>query len=112
MTQVEAIAKYAVRYALVRGPFGRITPAVTDPHSRFTQPSSIAALGAGPVGACREQVAEFGGSGPSALIGGGQANPVYATFWHTVLVRVTSISWTTFWPKLKPAIRPTISASR
>jgi 2-methylcitrate dehydratase len=47
----------------------------------------IAALGAGPVLACREQVAEFGGAGPCALIGGGQANPVYAAFWHTALVR-------------------------
>ncbi|HXA77584.1 MAG TPA: MmgE/PrpD family protein, partial [Candidatus Acidoferrales bacterium] len=47
----------------------------------------IAALGAGPVQACREQVAEFGGTGPSALIGGGQANPIYAAFWHTALVR-------------------------
>ena len=47
----------------------------------------IAALGAGPVQACREQVAEFGGTGPCALINGGQANPIYAAFWHTVLVR-------------------------
>src|ERR1700721_1147723 len=47
----------------------------------------IAALGAGPVQACREQVAEFGGSGPCALTGGGQANPIYAAFWHTALVR-------------------------
>jgi hypothetical protein len=30
----------------------------------------IAALGAGPIQACREQVAEFGGTGPCALIGG------------------------------------------
>ena len=47
----------------------------------------IAALGAGPIQACREQVAEFGGTGPSPLIGGGQANPIYAAFWHTALVR-------------------------
>jgi 2-methylcitrate dehydratase len=47
----------------------------------------IAALGAGPIQACREQVAEFGGSGPCALIGGEQANPIYAAFWHTALVR-------------------------
>jgi 2-methylcitrate dehydratase len=44
-------------------------------------------LGAGPVQACREQVAEFGGTGPCALIGGGKANPIYAAFWHTALVR-------------------------
>jgi 2-methylcitrate dehydratase len=48
---------------------------------------SIAALGAGPVDACRAQVTEFGGTGPSTLIGGGQANPIYAAFWHTALVR-------------------------
>jgi 2-methylcitrate dehydratase len=47
----------------------------------------IAALGAGPVDACRDQVGEFGGIGPCALIGGGKANPVYAAFWHTALVR-------------------------
>src|ERR1700693_4686346 len=48
---------------------------------------SIAALGAGPVDACRAQVTEVGGTGPSTLIGGGQANPIYAAFWHTALVR-------------------------
>ena len=46
-----------------------------------------AALGADPVRACRAQVAEFGGTGPCALIGGGKANPVYAAFWNTALVR-------------------------
>src|SRR6202451_2475710 len=30
---------------------------------------------------------EFGGDGPCALIGGGKANPIYAAFWHTALVR-------------------------
>jgi 2-methylcitrate dehydratase len=39
------------------------------------------------VQACREQVAEFGGSGPCSLTGDGQANPIYAAFWHTALVR-------------------------
>ena len=33
------------------------------------------------------KVAEFGGTGPGTLIGGGQANPIYAAFWHTALVR-------------------------
>ena len=46
----------------------------------------IAALGAGPVEACRAQVADFGGAGPCALIGGGAANPVYAGFWNAALV--------------------------
>src|SRR6202030_1537961 len=48
---------------------------------------SIAPPGAGPVEACAAQVAEFGGTGPGTLIGGGQANPIYAAFWHTALVR-------------------------
>jgi 2-methylcitrate dehydratase len=30
---------------------------------------------------------EFGGSGPCTLIGGGSANPLYAAFWNTALVR-------------------------
>jgi len=47
----------------------------------------IAALGAGPINACRAQIADFGGDGPCALIGGGKADPIYAAFWHTALVR-------------------------
>src|SRR5271170_5389076 len=85
MTQVEAIAKYAARASFddLSAESRRQLPI----HILDSLSCSIAALGAGPVDACREQVAEFGGSGPSALIGGGQANPIYATFWHTVLVR-------------------------
>ncbi|HXP39231.1 MAG TPA: MmgE/PrpD family protein, partial [Candidatus Acidoferrales bacterium] len=85
MTQVEAIAKYAARASFddLSAESRRQLPI----HILDSLRCSIAALGAGPVEACREQVAEFGGSGPSALIGGGQANPVYAAFWHTVLVR-------------------------
>ncbi len=30
---------------------------------------------------------EFGGDGPCTLIGGGKANPIFAGFWHTALVR-------------------------
>jgi 2-methylcitrate dehydratase len=44
-------------------------------------------LGEGPVDACRAQVTDFGGDGPCALIGGGNANPIFAAFWHTALVR-------------------------
>ena len=85
MTQVEAIAKYAARSSFddLSAESRRQLPI----HILDSLSCSIAALGAGPVDACREQVAEFGGSGPSALIGGGQANPIYAAFWHTVLVR-------------------------
>jgi len=44
-------------------------------------------LGARPVEACRAQVVDFGGGRPRALIGGGNANPIFAAFWHTALVR-------------------------
>ena len=85
MTQVEAIAKYAARasFDALSAESRRQLPI----HILDSLGCSIAALGAGPVEACREQVAEFGGSGPIALIGGGQSNPVYAAFWHTALVR-------------------------
>src|SRR5579862_1111637 len=85
MTQVEALAKYAARASfadLSAESRRQLTIHILD-----SLGCCIAALGAGPVQACREQVAEFGGTGPSTLIGGGKANPVYAAFWHTVLVR-------------------------
>ena len=85
MTQVEAIAKYAVRASFED--LSAESRAQLPIHILDSLGCSIAALGAGPVEACREQVAEFGGSGPSALIGGGKASPIYAAFWHTALVR-------------------------
>src|SRR6201997_5311545 len=85
MTQVEALAKYAARasFADLSAESRRQLPI----HILDSLGCCIAALGAGPVQACREQVADFGGSGPCALIGGGKANPIYAAFWHTALVR-------------------------
>src|SRR6202045_3184011 len=85
ITQVEALAKYAARasFSDLSAESRRQLPI----HILDSLGCCIAALGAGPVQACREQVAEFGGSGPSALIGGGEANPVYGAFWHTALVR-------------------------
>src|ERR1700722_13628138 len=85
MTQVEELAKYAARasYADLSAESRRQLPI----HILDSLGCCIAALGAGPLQACREQVAEFGGIGPCALIGGGQANPIYAAFWHTALVR-------------------------
>src|SRR6202163_2416357 len=85
MTKVEALARYA----------GRAKFDALSAESRKQLPvhildslgCCIAALGAGPVQACGEQVADFGGTGPCALIGGGHANPIYAAFWHTALVR-------------------------
>jgi 2-methylcitrate dehydratase len=84
-TQVEALAKYAARagFADLSEESRRQLPI----HILDSLGCCIAALGAGPIQACREQVTEFGGTGPSPLIGGGQANPIYAAFWHTALVR-------------------------
>jgi 2-methylcitrate dehydratase len=85
MTQVEALARYAAR-----AKFDDLSAESREQlpvHILDSLGCCIAALGAGPVQACREQVAEFGGTGPSTLIGGGKANPIYAAFWHTALVR-------------------------
>src|ERR1700722_14959864 len=85
MTQVESLAKYAARasFADLSVESRRQLPI----HILDSLACCIAALGAGPVDACRAQVTEFVGTGPSTLIGGGQANPIYAAFWHTALVR-------------------------
>jgi 2-methylcitrate dehydratase len=84
-TQVQALAKYAAR-----ANFNDLSAESREQlpiHILDSLGCCIAALGAGPIEACREQVAEFGGTGPCALIGGGKANPIFAAFWHTALVR-------------------------
>jgi 2-methylcitrate dehydratase len=85
MTQVEALAKYAARasFADLSDQSRRQLPV----HILDSLGCCISALGAGPIEACRAQVVDFGGGGPCALIGGGKANPIYAAFWHTALVR-------------------------
>src|ERR1700740_3236485 len=85
MTQVETLAKYAARasFADLSAESRRQLPI----HILDSLGCCIAALGADPIEACWQQVAEVGGGGPSALIGGGKANPIYAAFWHTALVR-------------------------
>src|SRR5271155_3767648 len=85
MTQIEALAKYAARasFADLSAQSRQQLPV----HILDCLGCCIAALGAGPVEACRTQVADFGGDGPCALIGGGNANPIFAAFWHTALVR-------------------------
>ncbi len=85
MTQVEALAKYAARasFADLSAESRKQLPI----HILDSLGCCIAALGAGPVNACREQVAEFGGLDPCSLIGGGRGNPIYAAFWHTAVVR-------------------------
>src|ERR1700731_4330483 len=85
MTQVESLAKYAARasFADLSAESRRQLPI----HILDSLGCCIAALEAGPIQACREQVTGFGGAGPCALIGGGKSNPIYAAFWHTALVR-------------------------
>jgi 2-methylcitrate dehydratase len=84
-TQVQALAKYAARanFDDLSAESRKQLPI----HILDSLGCCIAALGAGPIEACREQVTEFGGTGPCALIGGGKANPIFAAFWHTALVR-------------------------
>src|ERR1700675_3387960 len=85
MTQVEFLAKYAARasFADLSAQSRKQLPV----HILDSIGCCIAALGAGPVEACRAQVTDFGANGPCTLIGGGKANPIYAAFWHTALVR-------------------------
>jgi 2-methylcitrate dehydratase len=85
MTKVEALAKYATRasFADLSAESRRQLPI----HVLDSLGCCIAALGADPIQASRDQVSEFGGAGPCTLIGGGKANPIYAAFWNTALVR-------------------------
>src|SRR5258708_11539391 len=85
MTQVEALARYAARAKF--DDLSAESRKQLPVHILDSLGCCIAALGAPPVEACREQVQEFGGGRGTTLIGGGLANPVYAAFWHTVLVR-------------------------
>ena len=49
---------------------------------------AINALGSPPIEACRAQADELGGpGGRCTLVGGGRANPVYAAFYNTALIR-------------------------
>jgi 2-methylcitrate dehydratase len=84
-TQVQALARYAARATF--DDLSAQSRTELPVHILDCLGCSIAALGAGPVSACRDQVRDFGGGHGVTLIGGGAANPVYAAFWHTVLVR-------------------------
>src|ERR1700759_2120059 len=71
MTQCETLAKYAARasFADLSAESRRQLPI----HILDSLGCCIAALGAGPVQACREQVAEFGVAGPSTSTTSGDA---------------------------------------
>ena len=84
-TQVQALARYAARATF--DDLSAESRKQLRVHILDCLACSISALGAGPVSACRDQVRDFGGGHGLTLIGGGEANPVYAAFWHTVLVR-------------------------
>jgi 2-methylcitrate dehydratase len=85
MTQVESLAKYAARAS-----FADLSSRSREQlpvHILDSIGCCIAALGSGPIEACRAQVTDFGDDGPCTLIGGGKASPIFAGFWHTALVR-------------------------
>src|ERR1700724_629796 len=85
MTQVEALPKYAARasFADLSAQSRKQLPV----HILDSIGCCVAALGAGPIEACRAQVADFGGDGPCALVGGSTANADYAAVSHSAVVR-------------------------
>jgi len=85
LTKIERITEYATRAKfedLSQESIEQIPIHILDSIG-----CQIAALGAGPINACHDQITEFGGMGTVPLIAGGISNPVYAAFWHTALVR-------------------------
>jgi 2-methylcitrate dehydratase len=85
LTQVQQLAKYATRATFAD--LSAQSRAQLPIHILDCLGCCIGALGAVPVNMYQQQIAEFGGTGPCALIGGGKANPIYAAVWHTALVR-------------------------
>jgi 2-methylcitrate dehydratase len=85
-SQAEGIAKFACRAKyvdLTAERRERLKVSVLD-----SLACALSALGAPPIEACLAQAKEFGGpGGRCTLIGGGQANVVYAAFCNTALVR-------------------------
>src|SRR6202035_6096228 len=85
-SQAEGIARFACRttYAeLTAERRERLKVSLLDALA-----CAINALGAPPIEACFAQAKEFGSSnGRCTLIGGGQANAVYAAFYNTALGR-------------------------
>ena len=84
-TKVEQLAAYALRAQYEE--LSAESKKQISVHILDSLGCQIAAMGANPVNACREQVQEFSPSGQASLIAGGTSSPVYAAFWHTALVR-------------------------
>jgi MmgE/PrpD N-terminal domain len=86
VSQAEGIAKFALRASyedLAPERRERLKVSVLD-----SLACAINALGAPPIVACLEQAKEFGGSdGRCTLIGGGQANVVFAAQYNAAVVR-------------------------
>src|SRR3984885_652389 len=85
-SQAEGIARFALRteYEDLTAERGeRLKISILDAVA-----CAINALGAPPIEACRAQADELGGpGGRCTLVGGGHANPVYAAFYNTALIR-------------------------
>ena len=85
-SQAEGIARFALRAKyddLSAERRDRLKVSILDAVA-----CAINAIGAPPIEACRAQAEELGGpDGRCTLIGGGRANPVYAAFYNTALIR-------------------------
>src|SRR5271168_2128708 len=85
-SQAEGIARFALRTKyedLTAERRERLKVSILDAVA-----CAINALGAPPIEACRAQADELGGpGGRCTLVGGGRANPVYAAFYNTALIR-------------------------
>lgn len=84
-TKIERLADYAVRAKfedLSDNSLQQIPVHILD-----SLGCQIAALGSGPINICRSVIKDFAPTGAVPLIAGGTSNPVYASFWHTALVR-------------------------
>ena len=85
-SQADGIAHFALHAKyddLTAGRRERLKVSILD-----AMACAINALGAPPIEACRAQADELGGpGGRCTLVGGGRANPVYAAFYNTALIR-------------------------
>lgn len=85
MTKIESIVDYTLRADY--DSLSDLSKQQLPVHILDSLGCQIAALGAGPVNACRNVVTTMAPTGNVPLIGGGLSTPAYAAFWHTALVR-------------------------